>query len=378
VTEFKAARPKELQLDLHTQVEYDVISLSNGALSSKSAESYGIRQDPPGKCAQLIAIICAPGETPKCKFPINRTRYRMEPKKKKKSKTHKQKSNQGHYCCVCGERKASEKFSGKGHQAHICKVCQSKTPAEQSEGMTINRLYGMSFRHLSADEMKWLANRRNDSRPKVREAVEDVLASHFPRQARNEVKKKLHITELTFFAHCEVYDDIGDDILINAEFYADTTGKIVKKTFGDNGCVIKEESVSISASAIRKLFNVCVNNLDISFWGEDFGVNSEVDSPDDDEDFDVDDLECDDDSPEIESEIAQDEEPEEEPDESDLAWSVKIKYGNGKEQRSKGYYDLPMQAEDLYMDLDSYFEEDKLDEDDMDDEFDSDDDTDSD
>lgn len=35
------------------------------------------------------------------------------------------KKQQGHYCKICGERKANEKFSGKGHAAHICKSCMS-------------------------------------------------------------------------------------------------------------------------------------------------------------------------------------------------------------------------------------------------------------
>ena len=38
----------------------------------------------------------------------------------KREKPHKP---NGHYCKVCGERKANEKFSGKGHAAHICKAC---------------------------------------------------------------------------------------------------------------------------------------------------------------------------------------------------------------------------------------------------------------
>lgn len=29
----------------------------------------------------------------------------------------------GHYCRVCGRRRANEKFSGKGHARHICKAC---------------------------------------------------------------------------------------------------------------------------------------------------------------------------------------------------------------------------------------------------------------
>ena len=35
------------------------------------------------------------------------------------------KKQQGHYCKICGERKANEKFSGKGHSLHICKACTS-------------------------------------------------------------------------------------------------------------------------------------------------------------------------------------------------------------------------------------------------------------
>lgn len=37
----------------------------------------------------------------------------------------KKKKQQGHYCRICGERKANEKFSGKGHAQHICKTCMS-------------------------------------------------------------------------------------------------------------------------------------------------------------------------------------------------------------------------------------------------------------
>jgi len=32
----------------------------------------------------------------------------------------------GHYCRICGKRKANEKFSGRGHAAHICKACAKR------------------------------------------------------------------------------------------------------------------------------------------------------------------------------------------------------------------------------------------------------------
>ena len=36
------------------------------------------------------------------------------------------KKKQGHYCRICGQRKANEKFSGRGHAAHICKACSKR------------------------------------------------------------------------------------------------------------------------------------------------------------------------------------------------------------------------------------------------------------
>lgn len=55
------------------------------------------------------------------------------------------KKRPGHYCKICGERKANEKFSGKGHAVHICKKCQS-LPADTQRDMRrirdVERLFG--------------------------------------------------------------------------------------------------------------------------------------------------------------------------------------------------------------------------------------------
>lgn len=57
----------------------------------------------------------------------------------------KKKKSPGHYCKICGERKANEKFSGKGHAVHICKACQS-LPAEVQTDMRrvrdVERIFG--------------------------------------------------------------------------------------------------------------------------------------------------------------------------------------------------------------------------------------------
>jgi hypothetical protein len=126
----------------------------------------------------------------------------MGTKKIKSGKPKVRPQFKGHYCKICGEHKANEKFSGKGHAAHICKTCASKSPAEQSEAMTINRLHGMMFRRLREAEITWLKNRKNDSRPEVREVARQLFEEKFPRQARNEIKARLHIQNMVFHIHC--------------------------------------------------------------------------------------------------------------------------------------------------------------------------------
>ncbi len=36
----------------------------------------------------------------------------------------------GHYCRICGRRRANEKFGGRGHALHICKDCQREMKRE--------------------------------------------------------------------------------------------------------------------------------------------------------------------------------------------------------------------------------------------------------
>ena len=77
----------------------------------------------------------------------------------------------GHYCKVCGERKANEKFSGKGHTAHICIACATLSPEQKAEMETITRLNNLPPR-LSEAQWKWLRNRTKDTRPAVRELAQ--------------------------------------------------------------------------------------------------------------------------------------------------------------------------------------------------------------
>ena len=286
----------------------------------------------------------------------------MANKKKKTSKHKKQPQSRGHYCKVCGEHKANEKFSGKGHATHICKSCASKSPAQKSEDMTINKLYGMMFRYLSETEIKWLKNRRNDSRPEVRELARGVFEEKFPRQARNEIKQTLHIRNLLFHVHSEIYDEYGDEQKVNIEYTADTTGKIIRKSYDENNVLINEKSVEIGTSAIRKFFNVVVHNHEVPFWDEDLCKQLSRD-PDIDllpeyrnDEFDGDDDENDEYNPFAAP-----------PDDIEPTWIIEVKYKNETEQKIKGCDYLPDPVMELFFDFESYFE-DELSDDEFDDE----------
>jgi hypothetical protein len=287
-------------------------------------------------------------------------------KKKKQGRPKQPPKHRGHYCRICGEYKANEKFSGRGHAAHICKACASKSQAEQSEDMTKNKLHSMMFRRLSEAEMTWLKNRRNDSRPEVKELAQQVFEEKFPRQARNEIKQRLHIKNMVFRVRGEVYDGYGDEYNVNTEFVADTSGKIVKKLFDDgNESFVEEKSIEIGVKAIRKLFNVAVHNYDISFWDTDLcheiSYDPDIDllpeyRRDEEDEISFDDF--------VNSGLYADETERSDPDSGDEpddripTWSVEINYKNGTEQKTKGYDFIPNPVMELFGDFDSYFEED--------------------
>ena len=301
----------------------------------------------------------------------------MGQRKKKTGTPKKQPQFKGHYCRICGERKANEKFSGRGHATHICKSCASKSPAQKSEDMTINKLHGMMFRYLSETEIKWLKNRRNDSRPEVQELARQVFEGKFPRQARNEIKQRLHIQNMIFHVRGEIFDGYGDEYYMNAEYTADTSGKIIKKLFDENDAFIDEKTVEIGQKAMRKFFNVAVHNHEISFWETDLCHEISYD-PDIDllpeyrygDDFNTDDIEDD----ELEDDENEPEQSEDDggdsTDDRIPTWSVEIKYKNSAEQKIKGYDFIPDPVMELFADFQDYFDDDFAD-----DEFDEDGDT---
>jgi RimJ/RimL family protein N-acetyltransferase len=89
------------------------------------------------------------------------------------------KKRQGHYCKVCGERKANEKFSGKGHATHICKACSKLSVSQRNEQQRINRIVGigigMNF-FIPKEKLGLLKKYAGDKRyPEAAQYAKDML-----------------------------------------------------------------------------------------------------------------------------------------------------------------------------------------------------------
>ena len=267
---------------------------------------------------------------------------------KKKSKDNHIPNFKGHYCRVCDTYKANEKFSGRGHNTHICKACSSMPPAEQAQELTTNRLMRMGGRYINKEEMKWLKNRMKDRRPEVKSLANDIFEIKFPHHRRNEIKKTLKIISFDFRIHSEIMDEYGDEYIVNAGFTADTSGKIIRKTYGEDKNIIDEQSVEVGQAKIRKIFNYMVNNDDICFWDEDLCGKVPNDDFDIDELYDGGEEDYDDEIACESDEIGEEENSEEQ---GELYWSVDITYKNGREQHIKNYSEyVPQEVNSLYDD----------------------------
>ena len=78
--------------------------------------------------------------------------------------------SQGHYCKICGRRRANEKFSGFGHVVHICKDCARLPIEKRNKLQTLTRIENLPFR-LNREQRSWLDEKRRDKREEVREAA---------------------------------------------------------------------------------------------------------------------------------------------------------------------------------------------------------------
>lgn len=89
----------------------------------------------------------------------------------------KKKKQYGHYCKICGERKANEKFSGKGHTKHICKECSSLPQEKQNELQHINQIDRIAGKYpRSRQDWEFLEKiSKNKKYPEAAELAQMVL-----------------------------------------------------------------------------------------------------------------------------------------------------------------------------------------------------------
>lgn len=263
-----------------------------------------------------------------------------------------QKKPQGHYCKVCGQRKANEKFSGKGHASHICKACAPLSAAEKAESMTMLRLENLAMRRLSRNQeqqvalKKWLQNRTRDKRPAVKELAKEIYKQQFPFAEHNTLKKQLRLNEVEFNVNASVWDEFGDEQEAHCTFRFNRQNQQIMMTdpsVSDNPQVVKLE-----APAMAKLLKWMVHSLEVFCWEEDYCGNAF--DHDEYEGFD-DGLDSEEDACDLDFLFA-DEESEEK---GEPTWSIHLKYSVGKEQHIKGYDDLPDRVELLYWELYKYF-----------------------
>ena len=90
----------------------------------------------------------------------------------------------GHYCKICGRRRANEKFSGSGHAAHICKDCARLPIEKRNELQTLTRIENLPF-YLNREQRSWLEKKRKDKREEVREAANWAYDMRFPERQRD-------------------------------------------------------------------------------------------------------------------------------------------------------------------------------------------------
>ena len=209
--------------------------------------------------------------------------------------------------------------------------------------MTLNRLAGLPFRRLADSEMEWLKNRTHDSRETVRLLAQQIYKERFPHVGQNEMKKQFHIKELTFTVNACVWDEGGDEIPVNCQFFMNKAEPLIKMQILDG---LAEPLVArIEPAKFAKLLKSMVYDFEIFCWEPEYCSDLSAEAYDPDFDFDE------------FPESADDLEEETETEEAEPTWNVSIKYCNDTEQNIKGRDDyLPDKVEELYLTLAEYFE----------------------
>ena len=92
-----------------------------------------------------------------------------------------------------------------------------------------------------------------------------VYAEHFPYAERNERKKQLHISEMTFVVQDELWDEYGDSFDAQIMFILDRKTRLISCTQAG-----ASNTIELTAKEMRKLLNRIVNAYEVFCWEEDF------------------------------------------------------------------------------------------------------------
>ena len=143
----------------------------------------------------------------------------------------------GHYCKICGRRRANDKFSGSGYAAHICKDCARLPIEKRNELQALTRIEDIPFR-LNREQRSWLEKKRRDKREEVRESAELAYEMRFPEQQRDckQPDDEQEMPESAFEEPLEITVQLSD--IINA----------VEMTYGDLECFLDKKTGEIISS----------------------------------------------------------------------------------------------------------------------------------
>ena len=134
----------------------------------------------------------------------------------------------GHYCKICGRRRANEKFSGSGHAAHICKDCARLPIEKRNELQTLTKIENLPF-YINREQRSWLDKKRKDKREDVREAANWAYEMRFPERQRDREQpyEQIYDQEMPEIAGA-TYDELLD-ITVQLSDIIDA----VEMTYGD-------------------------------------------------------------------------------------------------------------------------------------------------
>lgn len=201
----------------------------------------------------------------------------------------------------------------------------------------------LPFRRLTDNELKWLKNRTGDTREVVRLMAKEIYSQRFPHGERNEIKKQLHIIELTFTVNACVWDEYGDEIPVSCRFFMKKEEPIISMQALDSST--EPVTIRLESGKYAKLLKSLIHHYEIFCWNQDYC--SSMPDEDYDSDLDFNDFSEPEDTQENEANI----------EEANPTWNVSIKYCNGTEQNIQGMNDyLPDKVEELYLTLTELFE----------------------